>query len=90
MPQAVQFPLPIHLGFSAQRKAVQSLVAAQVAKYRFLCCKSARDHLSARFRINFHIHPAGVIFLPVPCACASTELKGPGMDYSRHFGGDGN
>jgi hypothetical protein len=68
MHQAVQFPLPIHLGFSTQRKAVQSLVAAQVTKYRFHCCKSARDHLSARFRINFYLHPVGVIFLDVSFA----------------------
>ena len=48
MHQAVQLPLPIHLGFSTQHKAVQSLVAGQVAKYRFHCCTAARDHLSAR------------------------------------------
>lgn len=54
--------------FSAQRKAVQSLVVAQVTKYRFHYCKSARDHLSAYFRIHYYLHPVGVIFLNVSFA----------------------
>ena len=29
---AVCLPLPIHLNFSAQRKAMQTLIAAQIAK----------------------------------------------------------
>lgn len=40
---AIQLPLPIHLGFAALRKAMQSFIAAQVAEYRLHRCKAARD-----------------------------------------------
>jgi hypothetical protein len=62
MYHAVQFPLSIDLGFTPQRKAVQALVAAQITKHWFHRRESARDHLSARIRIDFHLHPVDVIF----------------------------
>ena len=65
MHHAVQLPLSIDLGFSTQRKAVQALVAAQITKHRFYRCEAARNHLSARIRINFHLHPVDVIFRDV-------------------------
>ena len=62
MHHAVQLPLTIHLGFSAQRKTVQTLVAAQVAEHRFHCCKAARDHLTARIRFDFLFLQINMIF----------------------------
>ena len=51
---AIQLPLPIYLGLSAQRKAVQALIAAQVAPQGdsdFLRAK-ARERSYAKHRLH--------------------------------------
>ena len=51
---AIQLPLPIYLGLSAQRKAVQTLIAAQVAPQGdsdFLRAK-ARERSYAKHRLH--------------------------------------
>jgi len=75
---AIQLPLPIHLGFSAQRKAIQTLIAAQVAKHRLHCCKAARDHLSACIGIDFLFHPFDMILTGIAFALQERNL--PGLD----------
>ena len=78
MHHAVQLPLPIDLGFSAQRKAVQTLVAAQIAKHRFHRRKASRDHLPARIRIDFLFHQIDMIFTGIAFALQERNL--PGLD----------
>ena len=54
MHHAIQLPLPIYLGLSAQRKAVQTLIAAQVAPQGdsdFLRAK-ARERSYAKHRLH--------------------------------------
>ena len=79
MHQAVQLPLPIHLGFSAQRKAVQTLVTTQIAKHRLHRRKAARDHLPARIRIDFLFHPIDMIFTGIAFALQERNLPDRGL-----------
>ena len=74
MHHAVQLPLSIHLGFSAQRKAVQALIAAQVTKHRFHCRKPACDHQPTRIRIDFLLHPLNMILLGIALALQESNL----------------
>ena len=76
---AVYLPLLIHLNFSAQRKAMQTLIAAQVAKHRLHCCKASRDHLLARIGIDLHLHQADMIFLGIAFAPQERNLPGLGL-----------
>jgi len=76
---AIQLPLPIHLGFSAQRKAIQTLIAAQVAKHRLHCCKAARDHLSACIGIDFLFHPFDMILTGIAFSLKERNLTGLGL-----------
>ena len=75
MHQAVQLPLPIHLGFSTQRKAVQALIAAQVAEHRFHCRKAARDHQSTGIGIDFLLHPLDMILLFIAFSLQERNLS---------------
>ena len=72
--QAVQLPLPIHLRFPTQRKAVQSLVATQVAKHRFDCRETARDHLPPASGVNLCFHPIDVVFPLIAFALEERHL----------------
>ena len=74
MHQAVQLPLPIHLRFPTQRKAVQSLVAAQVAEHWLDRRKAARDHLPSGIGINLCFHPVDVVFLVIAFALEERHL----------------
>ena len=53
---AIQLPLTIHLGFSAQGKPIQSFVAAQIAEHGFHCREATGDHVSTRVGIDFDFH----------------------------------
>ena len=68
MHHAIQLPLPIYLGFSAQRKAVQTLIATQIAKYRLHRREAARDHLATRIRIDFLLHQLDMIIIGITLA----------------------
>ena len=89
MHHAEQLPLTIHLGFPAQRKAVQPLVAAQVAKHRLHCCKSSRDHLPARIRIDFLFHPIDMIFTGIAIELLAADDFVQAFNYvGELFGGN--
>ena len=53
---AVQLPLSVDLGFAAQRKPIQSLVAAQIAEHGFHRREAARDHRFAGVGVDFDFH----------------------------------
>ena len=74
MHHAKQLPLPIYFDLPAQRKAVQTLITAQVAKHRFHRRKAARDHLSARVGIDLHLHQVDMIFLGIAFALQESDL----------------
>lgn len=57
---AIKLPLAIDLGCSAQRKSVESLIAAQIAKHRFHGGEAAGDDLAPRIAVDLDLHPVGV------------------------------
>ena len=79
MHHAIQFPLSIHLGFSAQRKAVQTLVPAQVAEHRLHCRKAACDHLAAGVRIDFLLHHLDMVIAGIAFALQESDLPCRGL-----------
>jgi hypothetical protein len=75
MHQTIQLPLPVHLRLSAQRKAVQSLVAAQIAKHWFHRRKATRDYSPPHVGIDFHLHSVDMIFCRIAFALEEGNLS---------------
>ena len=46
--QAIQLPLSVDLGFAAQRKTIQSFVAAQISEHGFHGGEATSDHVATR------------------------------------------
>ena len=53
---AIQLPLAIDLGFSAQSETIQSFVAAQITEHGFHCGEASGDHVSTRVGVDFDFH----------------------------------
>ena len=54
--QAVQLPLSVHFGFSAQCKSVQPFVAPQVSEHRLHGGEAPRDHVTAHVGVDLGLH----------------------------------
>lgn len=57
--QAIQLPLPIHLGPSTQRKAMQPFVAPDIAKHGLDRRETTGDHGSTHVGVDFGFHFIG-------------------------------
>jgi hypothetical protein len=62
--QAIALPLSIHLLLAAQAEAAELFIPAQVTTHRFYRGTAARDHVSARLRIDPRFHPIGETRMP--------------------------
>lgn len=76
--QAVELPLPVHLGPSAQREAVQLLVVPGVAEDRFHRREAPGDHPLAQVAVDLRPHPVGVALKAGRLAEEEGHLAGGG------------
>ena len=54
--QAIQLPLPVHFGFSAQREPVQLFIPSQVTEHRLHGGEAPRDPVPAQVRVDLGLH----------------------------------
>ena len=74
--QAIQRPLPVHLLLATQAEAAELCISAQVAQDRLHRGKTARNHASARVRVDPRLHPVGETRMPWAFALKEGDLSG--------------
>jgi hypothetical protein len=74
--QAIQLPLPIHLGATPPREAIQPFVVAQVTEHRLHRGKTPGNHLATQLRVDLRLHPVGVTFVSLAFALEERYLPG--------------
>ena len=74
--QAIRLPLPVHVLLAVQTEAAEMFLLAQVAKYRLHRGKTARNHVSARLRVDPGLHPVSETRRPWAFALKEGDLSG--------------